>query len=282
MKTTSSKKKPMPRDDRRETVKTASSRKKFVVLGSSHEEGGTVKPGHEKPTNRDRPVIRSVRSNDDSRIAPSTPANGRQVATAGPNPFETYGNAVTARQFVGDLLKFSKGEYLAGVDGYEVTIGTELAAIMDSLVTGWVKWVGGARVDQRSGPIQNFQPPQRHELGDDDQDTWDLDDEGRPKDPWQFENRIVLVGVDDDQSLYTFTTSSRGGLSAIGELAKAYGHRLHSHPNEYPVVRLGVGSYAHRNRSFGRIKFPNFEIIDWTESRPLQALLASDLAHDDR
>ena len=29
------------------------------------------------------------------------------------------------------------------------------------------------------------------------------------------------------------------------------------------VVALGVGSYAHRDRSIGRVKFPVFEIVGW-------------------
>jgi hypothetical protein len=267
MKQVISKKQSVPRDDRSETMKS-SSRKKFVASRSSHEEGGSIRPGREK-----RPTINRDRSNGAREIASSTPTAGRQIATTALNAYEAYGAATAARAFIGDLLKFSKGEYLAGVDQYEVPIGTELAVAMSELVVGWVKWVDGARVDQRCGPIQSFQPPQRHELGDDDQDAWDSDDEGRPRDPWQFENRVPMIGTDDEQSVFTFTTSSRGGLSAIGELAKTYGHRLHTHPNEFPIVKLGVGSYAHRNRSFGRIKYPIFEVIGWTDSRPLQALL---------
>ena len=33
-----------------------------------------------------------------------------------------------------------------------------------------------------------------------------------------------------DESLFTFTTSSRGGLSAIGELCKIYGKHMRQRP----------------------------------------------------
>jgi hypothetical protein len=38
------------------------------------------------------------------------------VANVGENPFEAYGNAMTNNRIVGQLLKFSKGDYLAGQD----------------------------------------------------------------------------------------------------------------------------------------------------------------------
>jgi hypothetical protein len=270
MRTTSSKKKVDNRSNNQDRREKPEKRKmkKFTPIGSTHEEGGTISP-----------FEKTSRSKISSREIATPTTSNRPVATATPNAWETYGNAATARRFVGDLLKFSKGEFLAGVDGFEVPIGTELAAVMDSLITGWVRWRDGAVTDERTGPFPSYQPPQRHELADTDEDTWELDDQGQARDPWVFTNRVVMVGTDDDESLFTFTTSSRGGLSAVGELAKAYGHRLHEHPDEYPIIRLGVDSYRHRNRSFGRIKFPVFEVIDWTARGPLQALLNS---QDDR
>src|SRR5262249_31529942 len=91
-------------------------------------------------------------------------------------------------------------------------------------------------------------------------------------DPWQFQNDIVMVAVDGGK-LYTFTTSSRGGLNAVGELCKAYGKQVRQHPNKLPVIALDVGSYQHSNRSYGRIKFPVFKIVDWADAAVAQRLL---------
>jgi hypothetical protein len=270
MKTTSSKQKVGNRSDNQNRREKPEKRKtkKFTPIRSTHEEGGTISP-----------FEKTSRSKISSREIATPTTAGRQVATATSNPWEIYGNAATSRRFVGDLLKFSKGTYVAGSDGYEVEIGTELAVVMDSLITGWVKWRDGTVIDERVGPILDFQPPSRNELGDNDATTWPLDDEGQPRDPWLFTNRVVMVEC-DTETLYTFTCSSRGGLSAIGELAKVYGRRLHLHPDDYPVIKLGVGSYAHRVKSYGRIKYPIFEVIDWTPRGPLQALLNSN--QDDR
>ncbi len=38
---------------------------------------------------------------------------------------------------------------------------------------------------------------------------------------------------------------------------------MRQHPDEWPIVELGVGSYAHSNKAYGRIKFPTFEIVGW-------------------
>jgi hypothetical protein len=68
---------------------------------------------------------------------------------------------------------------------------------------------------------------------------------------------------EDDGELYTFTTSSRGGLNAVGDLCLKYGKAARQKPGQYPVVKIGTGSYLHSNKAFGRIKYPTFEIVGW-------------------
>ena len=109
---------------------------------------------------------------------------------------------------------------------------------------------------------EGFQPPKRKELSDLDQVTWERDAEGRPRDPWQFTNHLFLR--DENGEIYKFPTSSRGGLNAIGELCKAYGKHIRQHPNQDPIVELEVGSYPHRDKAIGRVKFPIFKIVGYT------------------
>jgi hypothetical protein len=91
---------------------------------------------------------------------------------------------------------------------------------------------------------------------------WETDNDGNPRDPWQFTNHLVLANPDDGQ-IYTFVTSSKGGLNALGVLCKQYGQAMRQRPNEWPIVELGMGSYAHRDKSRGRIKHPTFKIVGW-------------------
>jgi hypothetical protein len=178
--------------------------------------------------------------------------------------FEHYGNEATARNITGTLLRFSKGDYLAGTEGEDIPVGTRFIAAMDSLSVGWLRWWDNAPdpQGQMGLVIDGFQPERRSALPDQDKSQWQLDSEGVPRDPWQFTNYLILRRVDDGE-IFTFATSSKGGLNAIGELAKEYGKKMRQRPNDWPVVKVDVGSYLHRDRTLGRIKFPIFEIVDW-------------------
>jgi hypothetical protein len=86
-----------------------------------------------------------------------------------------------------------------------------------------------------------------------------VDEQGRERDPWQFSNYLILKtpGEKGDDALFTFTTSSRGGLNAIGELCKAYGKAMRQRPDELPVIALGVGSYQHSNKALRPDQVPD-------------------------
>ena len=189
------------------------------------------------------------------------------------NPWEAYGNAVATRTTVGELLKFTKGDYIAGPYSDEIPTGTRLYAVMDTLNVGWLKWQDNRPAEQIMGAVgEGFQPPRRADLGDLDKTQWETDEEGHPRDPWQFSNYLVLVAVKGGK-VFTFTTSSRGGLNAIGELCKVYGKVMRQQPDKYPVIELDVGSYQHSNRSYGRIKFPIHKIVDWADAAAARRLL---------
>jgi hypothetical protein len=180
------------------------------------------------------------------------------------NPFIAYGEAVAQKSIVGKLLKFSKGDYLAGQEEEEVPFGTQFVANMDELLVGWIRWEASKPTDQIMGKVKdNYQIPNRNELGDTDETQWETDAQGQPRDPWQLTNYWLMKGTGDDTELYTFTTSSKGGLGSIGDVTLKYGRAASMHPDEWPVVQIGASSYEHRNRSIGRIKFPTFKIVGW-------------------
>lgn len=182
------------------------------------------------------------------------------LAVVGPNPFEAYAQAVNSSPIVGKLLKFSKGDYT--VDDTVVN-GQKLIANLDELIVGWVKWVGGKPAEQIMGRVvDRFQPPKRVELDDAVEATWETDNQGKPRDPWQVTNYLILKDP-EGEDLYTFAGNSKGALGAIGKLSGEYGKHMRIKPNEFPIVQLDVDSYQHQDRSFGRIKFPVFKIVGW-------------------
>jgi len=196
-------------------------------------------------------------------------------ATATANFYEKYGQAAANRSHIGDILRFNKfGEYRYGKYDEELPLGTVLAAYMVTFCTGWTLWQSNRPVEEIMGPVgEGFVPPVRSTLGHLDKTEWESFDDGREKDPWAFTNKIVLVDTKGAEPVfYTFSTSSKGGIGALGALALQYGEHLRQKPSESPLVGLGRDSYAHSNRSYGEIRVPVFGIVGWTPTAKLPPL----------
>lgn len=194
-----------------------------------------------------------------------------ELATTGRNAFERYGDAASRQ---GNFLRFSKGDYVAGIEQEVIPIGTVMLCNMAGLATGWVYWEDGQPIKREMGLLADgYEPPPRTELGDNDKALWAQDDDGKPRDPWQHNTELPMVERDNPDAAYMFVTGSKGGEGAVGELCKAYGRRIRTNPDDLPLIRLDVGSYQHSKREFGRIKFPVFEIVGWIANDEQEASL---------
>lgn len=193
------------------------------------------------------------------------------------DPLAAYADAVDPRHIVGTILRFSKGDYLAGVAGDLVHVGTHFTLAVDELLAGHIKWFGGKPVEHIMVRVaEGGRLPKRSELGDTDPSAWETDINGKPRDPWQFTNYLPSLSEKDE--LFTFATSSRGGISAIARLARRYAQHRKKHPDVYPVIALGVDSYQHPNREYGRIKVPEFTLVGYVpKTKFLAALEAAGL-----
>lgn len=179
-----------------------------------------------------------------------------------PGPFGRVA-AETSRSahLVGNLLRFTKhGEWKAGQEKEIVPEGTRMLAYMPSLKDGWVKWQDNQPAQHLVQPVLNeaWTPPPRNALGDTDKAKWPLLG-GQPNDPWQ--RTFYLVMCDQEGQLYTFTTSSKTGRSAIGELCAAYENYQRMKPNEIPIVELQGRPYENE---FGEQFAPKFKVTGWT------------------
>jgi hypothetical protein len=170
------------------------------------------------------------------------------------NPYEAYGAQASQRNFTGQLLKFVRGKYPFG-QREQLEIGTRVIVDMTTLTVGWQKWQAERPVDSHMGLVsENFQPPKRKDIGDwnedndDDHSTeaWERDEKtGEQRDCWQFSNMVVMreIGTTgDDNGLFTFVTSSRGGISAIGMISKKYGRKIREDAEALPIVELNADS----------------------------------------
>jgi hypothetical protein len=100
-----------------------------------------------------------------------------------------------------------------------------------------------------------FIMPERDSLGDDDSTQWELGLNGQPGDPWQHHQCLVLQQVDTSE-LYTYTTSSVTGRRAVGTLLKHYDRMQRSHHGYFPLIRLKVGGFQHRDDRVGWVATP--------------------------
>lgn len=219
-------------------------------------------------TPEDQVQDNSVDTGEDDNL-PATQETRSLVAEGDRNAFEAYGDQVSTKMLVGTLLKFNKGDWIKG-DDEDVDVGTKFVANMDQLMVGWIKWVDNRPDQQIMGAVvDRFQPPRRNTLGDTDEDQWDVDNDGKPRDPWQFSNYIVLKQPGKkakEEDLLTFATSSKGGIGAIGELCKTYGKEMRTHPDQYPIIEIGVHKYKHSNPEFGWIKVPTLKVVGWEKT----------------
>lgn len=181
------------------------------------------------------------------------------------NPFEEVGRQAT-RVIIGQLLKFSKGDYLYGQDNVEMPLGSRLIANMDQCLHGWVRWEENKPAEHIMGLIaEAYRPPKRDTLGWHDEEEWETDDRGNPRDPWQQTYYLLCRELQKDgkplpgdEGLFTFTTGSVGGKDAIIALCGVYGKWMRMKPNDYPIITLSKEQYRHPNKTYGIIKKPKF------------------------
>jgi hypothetical protein len=186
------------------------------------------------------------------------------------NPFQNYERQVP-RAFPGLLLKFTKGDWAVGRDGDVLPIGTQLVPVMNSLMIGWQFWQNSEPSDPRMGfYVEGFMPPKRRELGDTDKTLWEIGVNGEPRDPWAYTNALPFVSP-DKRKVYTFTTSSSGGRTAVDDLCMDHSK---TPPGKYPIIALEASSYMHSKREIARVKVPVFRIVGQVDAAPYDRVIA--------
>jgi hypothetical protein len=82
------------------------------------------------------------------------------------------------------MCKFTKqGEFsISDIDN--IPAGTRCIAHADQISLGWQRWEDGKPVERHIGlVVDRFVPPPRSELGDTDNQHWELQDDGSRRDP---------------------------------------------------------------------------------------------------
>jgi hypothetical protein len=190
------------------------------------------------------------------------------------NAFEAFGAQATNRNIVGQLLKFTKGNWKAGMHNETIEEGTQLIVDMHTLTVGWQKWEDEKPVDNHMGLVsENYQPPRRTAIGDLEKEHWPEDRNGVKHDPWQTANMVLMrqIGTTgDEEGLYTFVSGSRGGTNAIGVISKLYGRNIRIDSEALPVVELSSDSYQHSDNRIGEVFIPVLKLIGWATATDVE------------
>jgi hypothetical protein len=108
--------------------------------------------------------------------------------------------------------------------------------------------------DYRMGLIYDgFVVTPTEELPDRDQSKWQLGLDGKPADPH--------VHTIWSQELFTYCASNVTSRRAMGNLLRHYNRMRVTAPDFYPVVRMKVGGFNHRDERVGWVSVPVFQIV---------------------
>jgi hypothetical protein len=186
------------------------------------------------------------------------------------DPFKAHSQRNDNKTFL--KFKATTGKYTAGADDRAIPAEAELAVNMDSYRAGFVQWVDKRPVDDRMVFIGRGDPlPRRDELGKTDRKSWERNQSGDPVDPWRLTEDIEVTDLDTGET-YKFSTSTRGGMRALRNLAGNYADDRGKHPDEWPVIAAETKSWEN-NRNGGAIQYdPVLRIVGWVAKDEVPAV----------
>jgi hypothetical protein len=179
------------------------------------------------------------------------------------NSVQKYIDDVAPATIAGRVIRFGKeGKFITPDDGEEISDEADFITLVDETLIGWIKFNGeGTPPDRVMGLLfDGFAMPPRSALGDEDRASWNIGLNGQPEDPWQSQINLVLQRA-DTRELFTYSTSSQTGRRAVGHFLRHYDRLRRGDPDSYPIVRLKVGGFNHRDDRVGWVKTPVLAVV---------------------
>jgi hypothetical protein len=166
------------------------------------------------------------------------------------------------------ILKFQKGDWLLGQEAEELKPGTRLALNMLDAEHGWVRWKDGKPAERKMTRIAARVPiPSRHELGHHDEELWDKDGDGRPRDPCKMMLDFPARELEGERREVVVSGGSRGWEGCCKALLTDFASSARQNPGKTPIVELGSGRYQHK--TYGMVKVPALPIVTWLTEEEL-------------
>jgi hypothetical protein len=203
---------------------------------------------------------------DLAKVKANLPAttNGNGTALAAPrSQLDTYLDEVAPATIAGRMVKFTKdGVYATTDDDTALSDERVFIAVADQTLIGWIKFnAKGEPPDRVMGLLyENFTMPARESLGNTDEAKWEIGLDGKPADPWQHHQYLVLQDA-ESKELFTFVTGSVTGRRAVGTLLRHYNRMRQGKEEAYPLVKLKVGGFQHRDDRVGWVKVPVIAVV---------------------
>jgi hypothetical protein len=179
---------------------------------------------------------------------------------------------------MGKHIKFDGkgGGYKATSDGSLVKEDTPVVVVYPLIQTGWIKFNGrGNPPDRKMGPIfSGFVPHDRQSLGLEDRTRWEEGLNGEPQDPWQFQLMVPMQVVETGE-LLIFSTTSSTGKRAVDNLIEQCERMERLEPDFFPVVKLSIGGFQHRDSRVGWVKTPSLPRVGKAPKSDVSAAITS-------
>jgi hypothetical protein len=176
---------------------------------------------------------------------------------------QAYLDEVAPVSIVGRMVKFNhkQSNFITTDDDAAIPEDATFIALCDQTMIGWVKFNEDAPPDRVMGALYDgFRMPRREELGDTDPSLWATGLDGKPADPWQHHQYLVLQNTATAE-LFTFATSSATGRRAVGNLLHHYNRMVRTNANELPIVKLKTGGFNHKDDRIGWVPTPVFAVV---------------------
>jgi hypothetical protein len=210
---------------------------------------------------RPKPPAATPAPSAGTAVAPAKP-----TAVAAPDSRSAvtkYIDDVAPSSIAGRMIRFVDGKFVYADTEEAVDPETDFIALCDETLAGWIRFHkdGETPPDRVQGLLfDGFVMPPRESLGDDDPSKWDVGLNNQPEDPWKHQNCLVLQAA-ASRELATFVTTSVTGRRAVGNLLRHYERTRWKDGRTYPIVRLKVGGFNHRDERVGWVPVPTFAIV---------------------
>jgi hypothetical protein len=194
---------------------------------------------------------------------PATPTNNRAVALPDTRtPVARYLDDIAPSGIVGQMIKFKDKRFIITETEEAISEDAEFIAILDQTLIGYVKFLEDSAPVRVQGLLYDgFVMPERCDLGDNDESQWPTGIDGSTLvDPWQHQICMVLQKRETSE-FYTFVTSSVTGRRACGQLLRHYDRMRRTNSDEWPLVKLKTGGFAHRDERIGWVSTPAFAVV---------------------